>query len=98
MNMRELITQFPTSMTNKKSMASKMESKSYTSTRCGHCGKFGHHHSEHIKAFNQAEQDKARFHTSINSPIKFPKKEIKKRFNQAEQSKSRYRTITDRPE
>lgn len=25
----------------------KLESKKYTNTRCGHCGKFGHHHSEH---------------------------------------------------
>lgn len=34
-------------MADKKSMAKKMESKTYTNVRCGHCGKFGHHHSEH---------------------------------------------------
>ena len=34
-------------MADKKSMASKMVSKEYKTTRCGHCGKFGHHHSDH---------------------------------------------------
>jgi hypothetical protein len=28
-------------------MAKKMESKSYTNVRCGHCGKFGHSHEDH---------------------------------------------------
>lgn len=31
----------------KKKVAKKMESREYTTTRCGHCGKFGHHHSTH---------------------------------------------------
>lgn len=34
-------------MANKKNMAGKMTSKTYTNTRCGHCGKFGHHHVTH---------------------------------------------------
>lgn len=36
----------------KSSMASKMVSKEYKTTRCGHCGKFGHGHEKH-------EQDEA---------------------------------------
>lgn len=34
-------------MANKKNMAGKMTSKTYTNTRCGHCGKFGHSHETH---------------------------------------------------
>lgn len=36
-----------TNMADKKSIAKKMESKTYTNTRCGHCGKFGHGHETH---------------------------------------------------
>lgn len=31
----------------KKNVAGKMQSKEYKTTRCGQCGKFGHHHSAH---------------------------------------------------
>ena len=41
----------------KKEVASKMTSKEYKTTRCGKCGKFGHHHSAHSdgKSYSAAE-------------------------------------------
>lgn len=46
-------------------MASKMVSKEYKTTRCGHCGKFGHHHSTHSKVPGSYHEYK-----EVNSPSK----------------------------
>lgn len=67
----------------KKSMAGKMVSKTYTSTRCGHCGKFGHSHEEHkfrmikneptFKQF-QDKMDKVPFYKSHHEDVRLQEK------------------------
>lgn len=81
-------------------MASKMTSKEYTSVRCGHCGKFGHHHDSHDFSakderhqFNKAAEAKSRLHTSQNSLVSFPKREIRKRFNESAHQDAMLHTV-----
>ena len=47
-------------MTNKKDIASKMESKSYTHSRCGKCNRFGHTHDKCTASADKKAQKIAR--------------------------------------
>lgn len=63
-----------------------LESKQYTSVRCGHCGKFGHHHDTHKEKKDKGFVDGAFNVIKIGKmrTVPFKRKDKKSRGNMGE--------------